>query len=227
MKGRLGLLLAVVTLHVISANESIAYQLMPTDLAEKVTRAAAVARVNIVEGIEVRISDVDGTSVICGFDYRARVVEPFEKSMGVGQEVRFRSMDELRVGGDHLVLFGIHYLDAALSFTSMGRDRPDLLERCREGAPKLFASIFHGQIFEFYVLAQALMGSEWIEVSSDATRLPENAEAREVTLRGVDSPIYRIVKWADVRAAILKALADAKRKDEVHSPRGFVADPMK
>jgi len=226
MRKRLLLLLGVVALLVVGANVSVAYQLQPRDLAERVARAVATVRVKVVEGAEIRIAETDGTPVSCGFDYRARVLEVLGEGMSVGEVVRFRSMDELRLGRDYLVLFGSNYLDAALSFTAMGRDRPDLLERCQETAPKLFASAFHGEVFEFDEFGEVETGSEWIKVVSDATTMPQNAETRPVSLSGAEAPIYRLFKWADVRAALLKAVAGGGDADGASGSAEVATGPV-
>ena len=206
MSSHKSLLPTLLALLVCLAGSAQAYQVETRALVDRAAEAVAVIRGRVLEGVQVEIVDSAGAAPIsCGFNFCIRVSEALRGSAEGEEIIAFRSMDQLRVGGDYLILLSSVDLGGEVSFTAMGRDRPDLLARCRASAPSLFASSFHGELFEFDEFALANTGEDWVKVIGEMSQMPEGVEAREVTISDSSSPIYRLVSWTNLRAALKRA----------------------
>jgi hypothetical protein len=195
-------LLFAILASALAASTSLAYQVELPPLVDQAGDAVAVVRATVIEGVIASIPGTEGQAISCGYDYRVRIAQVLQGGMTNGEIVQFRSMDNLSVGGDYLILLGRHYLDAALAFTGMGRNRDDLRRLCENTTSQLFASVLHGEIFEFDLVAEAETGQEWLKVLSAFVNLPADVETDSVVRTGSNQIVYRLVEWSGLRAAL-------------------------
>ncbi|AMX01936.1 hypothetical protein [Microbulbifer thermotolerans] len=140
-----------------------AYEVRQKSLQELFYESAKISKVRIVGADQIIIS-IDGKDYDCGLEYRAEVLSNFK---GEGAEVVFRSAYPLLVGNKYLLFLSSEYLDARVDYLSMGKRDLVGYEACTEGG-SLYASGFHGKIFEFDSLWETVTGEAAVKAVVEA-----------------------------------------------------------
>jgi hypothetical protein len=164
---------------------SIAYEVRKLTLDELVDRSIMIASVRINSAM-IAIATLGERSIDCGYDYSASIIDKY-KGNGISTIV-FRSSDRLTIGNSYLVFTNVVNFGSMRDHLSRGRNDQSAYDTCTKEGPKLAASEWHGEIYEFDDLLLSESDGKWLKDKFQVVTFPPRVNVVDVKFGGASVP---------------------------------------
>lgn len=181
------------------------YELKDKTIKNLFLSSKSVYRLTVTSG-NLNIISSAGGSVDCGMSYQASVVSRLK---GEKDKVSFQSFSELKIGGDYLVFFSDENMDAYVNYMSMGKKDKISFDVCNEGN-QVYASDFHGMIYEFDGLFTATSNSEVIKRIAQNVDFPTTVKKHIVSVKSdsinrnyLELAYFELLDWKSLESYLI------------------------